>query len=231
MRTDDLVSQLIYQSPEAWARSGKRSDLTPQRLGRMLAGSYKINSVRQTTGDRLRRLSTGPTLRLSLRGWASTSDRPPFHGNRTNRTNRTSVGRFDRFGGSSAQSDTPTRGDGSPREPSQARPASGRPTPPPEIPPTRFQGRSMSAVRAPAGLTTAGRKLWNAVSAGYDLTPSERVVLAEAYRTADELARLERAVAELPELTTTGSVGQPTSTRCSTRFAGTEKSSTVCVVR
>src|SRR5215204_3512790 len=41
------------------------------------------------------------------------------------------------------------------------------------------------------------------------LTPAELEMLGQACRTRDELDRLERAVRALPELTTTGSTGQP----------------------
>src|SRR5512133_3567443 len=73
-------------------------------------------------------------------------------------------------------------------------------------------GRSSSnndVVRPPSGLKSAGRRLWAAVVSKYVLTPAELANLAEACRTKDELDRLERAVRALPDLTTTGSTGQP----------------------
>lgn len=63
-------------------------------------------------------------------------------------------------------------------------------------------------LKPPSGLKAPGRRLWVAVAAKFVLTPAEVAVLGEACRTADELQRLERAVRALPELTTTGSVGQ-----------------------
>lgn len=62
--------------------------------------------------------------------------------------------------------------------------------------------------KAPTGLRTGGRQLWVAVMEDYILTPPETAVLAEACRTRDELDRLERAVRKLPDLVTTGSMGQ-----------------------
>ena len=62
--------------------------------------------------------------------------------------------------------------------------------------------------KAPTGLRTPGRRLWNAVVTRYVLTESELAMLAEACRTTDELDRLERAVRALPELTSIGSTGQ-----------------------
>jgi hypothetical protein len=72
-------------------------------------------------------------------------------------------------------------------------------------------GRSSSdeVLRPPSGLRAAGRRLWSAVVSKYVLTPAELANLAEACRTKDELVRLEKAVRALPDLTTTGSTGQP----------------------
>jgi hypothetical protein len=72
-------------------------------------------------------------------------------------------------------------------------------------------GRSSSEddVRPPAGLKAPGKRLWSAVAGLYVLTPAEVEMLGQACRTADELDRLERAVRALPDLTTTGSTGQP----------------------
>jgi hypothetical protein len=72
-------------------------------------------------------------------------------------------------------------------------------------------GRSSSdddVLRPPSGLKSAGRRLWTAVVSKYVLTPAELAMLGQAAYTADELVRLENAVRELPELTTTGSTGQ-----------------------
>jgi hypothetical protein len=67
---------------------------------------------------------------------------------------------------------------------------------------------AMPDQKLPSGLKASGRRLWTAVVGPYVLTPAELANLAEACRTADELDRLERAVRALPELTTTGSMGQ-----------------------
>ena len=54
-----------------------------------------------------------------------------------------------------------------------------------------------------------GRRLWLSVADKYVLTASEQEMLGQAFRTADELDRLERAVRALPELVVSGSTGQP----------------------
>jgi hypothetical protein len=66
----------------------------------------------------------------------------------------------------------------------------------------------MSEHEPPDGLGASGQQLWNAVTTPYVLMPTEVTILVECCRTADELDRLERAVRELPELTTRGSTGQ-----------------------
>jgi hypothetical protein len=66
----------------------------------------------------------------------------------------------------------------------------------------------MSDHQPPAGLDASGKQLWESVVAVYVLTPSELSMLAEAARTSDELSRLEAALRDLPELTTTGSTRQ-----------------------
>jgi hypothetical protein len=71
-------------------------------------------------------------------------------------------------------------------------------------------GRSSSDddLRPPAGLRAPGRRLWLSVAVPYVLTAAEVEMLGQACRTADELDRLERAVRQLSDLTTTGSTGQ-----------------------
>ena len=64
------------------------------------------------------------------------------------------------------------------------------------------------APKAPAGLRAAGKRLWQSVAEPYVLTPAELAMLDEACRTKDELERLEKAVRALPDLVTTGSMGQ-----------------------
>jgi hypothetical protein len=66
----------------------------------------------------------------------------------------------------------------------------------------------MSELKPPSGLRAGGKALWLAVAGPFILTPAELSMLAEACRTTDELARLEKAARELPSLITTGSTGQ-----------------------
>jgi hypothetical protein len=66
----------------------------------------------------------------------------------------------------------------------------------------------VSDIEPPAGLDASGTRLWEAVTGPYVLTPTEVANLAEACHTADELARLEQAIRELPDLTAKGSTGQ-----------------------
>ena len=63
--------------------------------------------------------------------------------------------------------------------------------------------------KPPTGLKASGRRLWDAVTGPYILTPSELLILVEAARTADELDRLEKAVRALTDLVVDGSTGQP----------------------
>jgi hypothetical protein len=62
----------------------------------------------------------------------------------------------------------------------------------------------------PTELQAPDRRLWAAVSGKYVLTPTEMLILEEAARTADELARLERALRALraADLVVEGSKGQ-----------------------
>jgi hypothetical protein len=48
MATSDLIAKLVIEHPTIWGAEGPfGKPLTPHRLGRMLATSYKINSTRQ----------------------------------------------------------------------------------------------------------------------------------------------------------------------------------------
>jgi hypothetical protein len=50
VRTEELIRRLIDEHPKSWSeRSSYGRDLTPQRLGRMLVGNFKISSSRQDT--------------------------------------------------------------------------------------------------------------------------------------------------------------------------------------
>lgn len=62
--------------------------------------------------------------------------------------------------------------------------------------------------RPPAGLLAAGRSLWLEVLEEFDASPAERRILEEACRTADECARMSKAV-KSAGLTVEGSAGQP----------------------
>ncbi len=61
--------------------------------------------------------------------------------------------------------------------------------------------------RTPPRLGAAGRSLWRAVAGTYELRSDELVLLEKACRTADDAARLDRALLDAP-LTVLGSVGQ-----------------------
>lgn len=61
--------------------------------------------------------------------------------------------------------------------------------------------------RVPAGLGAAGRRLWRDVTAGWDLSAPELVLLERAARTLDDVVRLERALVG-ESLVTVGSAGQ-----------------------
>lgn len=53
--TDDLLARLIAKYPHSWGTaSNYGKDLTSQRMGRMLVGSYNIHSYREPDGDRRR---------------------------------------------------------------------------------------------------------------------------------------------------------------------------------
>ena len=60
--------------------------------------------------------------------------------------------------------------------------------------------------RPPDGLGKAGRELWRATVAGYELSPAEMATLGRACRTADLLARVDVDLA--PDITSEGSMGQ-----------------------
>jgi hypothetical protein len=64
-------------------------------------------------------------------------------------------------------------------------------------------------LKPPTGLRAPGRRLWVSVAERYVLTAGELEMLGQAFRTCDELDRLERAVRALPELTVPGSMVQP----------------------
>lgn len=55
---------------------------------------------------------------------------------------------------------------------------------------------STSPPRAPSGLKVAGRALWRAIVGEFDLTESERRLLVEAARCADQLDDLAVVIAE-----------------------------------
>lgn len=59
----------------------------------------------------------------------------------------------------------------------------------------------MAPKRAPRDLGEAGKALWRAVHASYELTPAEEALVVEAARTADELARLAGMVGKTPPIT------------------------------
>jgi hypothetical protein len=62
--------------------------------------------------------------------------------------------------------------------------------------------------KAPAGLGPRGRRLWRALTAGFEFEPGELVVLAECCATADLCDRLAIQLADA-DLVMAGSRGQP----------------------
>lgn len=63
--------------------------------------------------------------------------------------------------------------------------------------------------RAPADLDKPGAALWKRIAkSGFEFREDELEVLAEACRTADELATLKAALSKLTSPTTAGSMGQ-----------------------
>jgi hypothetical protein len=64
--------------------------------------------------------------------------------------------------------------------------------------------------RAPAGLRAAGRRLWRDLQGAYDFSecPERVILLEQACRTADLVARLQKVVDEADDLRTRGSQGQ-----------------------
>lgn len=67
----------------------------------------------------------------------------------------------------------------------------------------------MSKPKVPATLAMAGKALWNDIAVKYDLRPDELAVLTKACETADMIATLDKAWADLGKpFLTTGSMGQ-----------------------
>lgn len=65
----------------------------------------------------------------------------------------------------------------------------------------------MAGLSAPRGLEQAGRRLWKAVTSAYLFRPDELVLLENACRTVDFIAKLDTELADAP-LIVTGSMGQ-----------------------
>ena len=67
----------------------------------------------------------------------------------------------------------------------------------------------MSNPKAPSGLADAGRDLWDGIAGKYQLRPDELAVLTKACETADMIAVLAKAWADLGKpFLTKGSMGQ-----------------------
>ena len=69
----------------------------------------------------------------------------------------------------------------------------------------------VSDPRPPEGLQDRGTELWRSLTAEYDFgtAPEKLLILEEAARTADMVARLQAIVDEAEELRVRGSQGQP----------------------
>jgi hypothetical protein len=67
----------------------------------------------------------------------------------------------------------------------------------------------MTVTKAPAGLGTAGRRLWRAAVAAFEFSGPELEVLRTLCTTVDELARIETGLSETNSLIVRGSTGQP----------------------
>lgn len=84
--TADLVPALISSHPETWgSESPYGKALTPQRFGRMLATSYKVNSQRQPDRDRER----GYSLNTLGTVWRSMGVTPPLGTGQIGQTGQT----------------------------------------------------------------------------------------------------------------------------------------------
>ncbi len=67
----------------------------------------------------------------------------------------------------------------------------------------------MAKSKPPATLNTAGKSLWGTIADTYTLRPDERAVLTKACETADMIAQLDKAWADLGKpFMTRGSMGQ-----------------------
>lgn len=65
------------------------------------------------------------------------------------------------------------------------------------------------AAKAPAGLGSAGKALWSAITKGYEFRADELAVLTDACRTADIIADMEKAWSDDGRpMTSRGSQGQ-----------------------
>ena len=66
----------------------------------------------------------------------------------------------------------------------------------------------MTRPRPPQSLDQAGRALWRAVTGAYELAPAEVELLRQACRVADNLARIDAALAD-SDVVVEGYSGQP----------------------